>query len=93
MGAVVDVSSTVNAVDFERADAKLRWPGWFLEVAQHLGREQRAHHRMDTTEGLTRQRGSGSPAAPITVPVGRKTLGRIMNVIGRPDRRTGPVNG
>ena len=47
---------------------------------------------MDTTEGLTRGQGVVNTGQPIKVPVGRETLGRIMNVIGEPVDEVGPIN-
>ena len=47
---------------------------------------------MDATEGLVRGAGSGSDTgAPISIPVGNATLGRILNVIGEPVDEGGPV--
>jgi F-type H+-transporting ATPase subunit beta len=48
---------------------------------------------MDGTEGLVRGQGVADTGAPITVPVGNGTLGRIMNVIGEPIDERGPVKG
>ena len=47
---------------------------------------------MDTTEGLTRGQGVVNTGQPIKVPVGRETLGRIMNVIGEPVDEVGPID-
>jgi F-type H+-transporting ATPase subunit beta len=46
---------------------------------------------METTEGLTRGQGVTATGAPIKIPVGRETLGRIMNVIGEPIDECGPI--
>ncbi|XP_052205765.1 ATP synthase subunit beta, mitochondrial-like [Diospyros lotus] len=53
-----------------------------LEVAQHLGENMVRTISMEGTEGLVRGQKVLNTGAPITVPVGRATLGRIMNVIG-----------
>ena len=46
---------------------------------------------MDATEGLVRGTDAVDTGAPITVPVGPETLGRIMNVIGEPIDEKGPI--
>jgi F-type H+-transporting ATPase subunit beta len=53
-----------------------------LEVAQHLGESQVRTVAMAATEGLTRGMTVNDTGAPITVPVGRETLGRILNIVG-----------
>jgi F-type H+-transporting ATPase subunit beta len=55
-----------------------------LEVAQHLGEGTVRAIAMDATEGLVRGQDVTDTAGPITVPVGRATLGRILNVVGEP---------
>jgi F-type H+-transporting ATPase subunit beta len=55
-----------------------------LEVAQHLGENTVRTIAMDSTEGLVRGQEVTDTGAPISVPVGPETLGRIMNVIGEP---------
>jgi F-type H+-transporting ATPase subunit beta len=55
-----------------------------LEVAQHLGESQVRAVAMASTDGLTRGMSVDDTGAPITVPVGRETLGRILNVVGEP---------
>lgn len=62
-----------------------------LEVAQHLGENTVRAISMDTTEGLRRGQTVKNTNTPIKVPVGRKTLGRILNVIGQPVDNMGPV--
>ena len=62
-----------------------------LEVAQHLGENTVRTIAMDTTEGLVRGQEVIDTGAPITVPVGAGTLGRIMNVIGEPIDEAGPI--
>ncbi len=62
-----------------------------LEVAQHLGENTVRAIAMDTSEGLTRGQPVSDTGAPISVPVGDETLGRIMNVIGEPVDEAGPV--
>ena len=63
-----------------------------LEVAQHLGENTVRTIAMDTTDGLVRGAEVTDTGAPISVPVGPETLGRIINVIGEPVDERGPVN-
>jgi F0F1-type ATP synthase beta subunit len=62
-----------------------------LEVAQHLGESTVRTIAMDATEGLVRGQKVVDMGAPIKVPVGEGTLGRIINVIGEPIDERGPV--
>uniref|UniRef100_UPI002FE0877D F0F1 ATP synthase subunit beta n=1 Tax=Pseudoxanthobacter sp. TaxID=1925742 RepID=UPI002FE0877D len=63
-----------------------------LEVAQHLGEDTVRAIAMDTTDGLVRGQVVRDTGAPIAVPVGDGTLGRILNVIGEPVDEAGPVD-
>ena len=63
-----------------------------VEVAQHLGENTARCIAMDSTEGLIRGQPVKNSGAPITVPVGKGVLGRILNVIGEPVDEKGPVN-
>jgi F-type H+/Na+-transporting ATPase subunit beta len=63
-----------------------------LEVAQHLGGNTVRAIAMDSTDGLTRGQSALNTGDQILVPVGRETLGRIINVIGQPVDEKGPVN-
>jgi len=62
-----------------------------LEVAQHLGGNNVRTIALDSTEGLIRGQEVSDTGAPIMVPVGPKTLGRIINVIGEPIDEKGPI--
>ncbi len=62
-----------------------------IEVAQHLGENTVRCIAMDTSEGLTRGQLAKNTGKPITVPVGKGTLGRIMNVVGEPIDEGGPI--
>lgn len=62
-----------------------------VEVAQHLGEHKVRCIAMDSTEGLARGAEVRDTGAPITVPVGKGTLGRILNVVGDPVDDLGPV--
>jgi len=92
IGAVVDVAfdgelpSILTALETDNNGNRL-----VLEVAQHLGEGTVRTIAMDSTDGLTRGQPVRSTGAQITVPVGPKTLGRILNVIGEPIDDNGPV--
>ncbi len=62
-----------------------------LEVAQHLGENTVRTIAMDATDGLTRGQDALDTGKQIVVPVGPKTLGRIMNVVGEPIDQAGPI--
>ncbi|CAL5409061.1 unnamed protein product [Camellia sinensis] len=85
IGAVVDVRFDEGLppilMTLEVLDNSIRL---VLEVAQHLGENMVRTIAMDGTEGLVRGQRVLNTGSPITVPVGRATLGRIMNVIGEP---------
>src|SRR5260370_23838776 len=76
----------LNAIETKNGGNRL-----VLEVAQHLGESTVRTIAMDTTEGLVRGQEVNDTGAPIRVPVGVGTLGRIMNVIGEPIDEAGPV--
>ncbi len=63
-----------------------------LEVAQHLGDGVVRCIAMDATDGLTRGMKVRDTGSPIMMPVGKETLGRIINVIGDPIDEMGPIN-
>jgi F-type H+-transporting ATPase subunit beta len=85
IGAVIDVSfesdlpEIYTALEVSNQGNKL-----VLEVAQHLGEGGVRTIAMDSTEGLKRGDVVVNTGAPISVPVGPETLGRIINVIGEP---------
>jgi len=64
-----------------------------LEVQQHLGEGRVRCVAMQPTEGMVRGMKAIDQGGPITVPVGRCTLGRVMNVIGEPVDELGPMQG
>jgi F-type H+/Na+-transporting ATPase subunit beta len=92
IGAVVDVKfdgelpEILSALECKNGDNRL-----VLEVAQHLGESSVRTIAMDATEGLKRGDDVISTGAPIQVPVGPETLGRIINVIGEPIDEKGEV--
>jgi F-type H+-transporting ATPase subunit beta len=63
-----------------------------LEVQKHLGNNWVRTVAMDTTDGLQRGRPAFTTGAPIKVPVGPETLGRVFNVLGQPVDNKGPVS-
>src|ERR1700680_2096503 len=62
-----------------------------LEVQQHLGEGRVRCIAMSATEGMVRGMKAIDQDGPISVPVGRGTLGRVMNVIGQPVDQLGPI--
>ncbi len=63
-----------------------------LEVQQHLGEGRVRTVALQPTDGMVRGMQARDTGAPITVPVGRPTLGRVMNVIGEPVDNMGPIH-
>ncbi len=62
-----------------------------VEVSQHLGESVVRAIAMDTTDGLVRGQEVKNTGSPITMPVGKGVLGRIMNVVGQPVDERGPI--
>src|SRR5450631_4871531 len=62
-----------------------------LEVQQHLGEGRVRCVAMEATDGMVRGMNAIDQGGPISVPVGRGTLGRVMNVIGEPVDLLGPI--
>jgi len=88
----VDVQFDENLPPILNAlEVKGRKPRLVLEVAQHLGENTARTIAMDGTEGLVRGNVVVDTGAPIVIPVGPETLGRIMNVIGEPIDERGPI--
>jgi F-type H+/Na+-transporting ATPase subunit beta len=92
IGAVVDVGfegelpPILAALETDNHGNRL-----VLEVAQHLGENVVRTIAMDSTDGLTRGQEVRATGSQIEVPVGPKTLGRIINVVGEPIDELGPV--
>jgi F-type H+-transporting ATPase subunit beta len=63
-----------------------------VEVAQHIGESRVRTIALQPTDGLVRGMKAVSTGHPVMVPVGKQTLGRIMNVLGNPVDEMGPVN-
>jgi F-type H+-transporting ATPase subunit beta len=92
IGAVVDVQFEDGLPEILNAlDVSGREPRLILEVAQHLGENIVRTIAMDGTEGLVRGQKVVDTGAPIRIPVGEETLGRIINVIGDPIDERGPI--
>jgi len=105
IGKIVQVIG--NVVDVEFAEGKLpeilsaiaisnpsindEEGNLIVEVAQHLGDNVVRCVGMDTTDGLVRGMPAKDTGAPIQMPVGKPSLGRVLNVVGRPVDGLGPV--
>lgn len=63
-----------------------------VEVAQHIGESRVRTIALQPTDGMVRGMKALSLGEPVTVPVGKQTLGRVLNVIGEPVDNMGPVN-
>lgn len=94
IGAVVDVEFPQNSVPKVYDALKLINKGvsLVLEVQQQLGGGIVRAIAMGSTDGLSRGLVVDNTNAPISVPVGKPTLGRIMNVLGEPVDQAGPIN-
>src|SRR3989338_8247739 len=100
IGPVVDVEFPVgklpaiyNAVHIKRGDSSSEERKEIVaEVEYHLGENTVRTIAMEPTEGLTRGLEVVDTGGPISVPVGREVLGRIINVIGEPVDKVGPVS-
>lgn len=98
LGPVVDVEfppgglpEVYTALKVTNANLSAAADNLTLEVAQHLGENTVRTIAMDSTEGLGRGMAVTNTGAPIQVPVGKATLGRILNVTGEPVDEMGPV--
>ncbi|HEY9149471.1 MAG: F0F1 ATP synthase subunit beta [Gammaproteobacteria bacterium] len=92
IGAVVDVEFPRESVPKIYDALRVDEANLVLEVEQQLGDGVVRTIAMGTTDGLKRGLGVTNTGAPITVPVGTATLGRIMDVLGNPVDDAGPVN-
>jgi len=72
-----ELPELMNAIEIFNGDVRI-----VAEVAQHLGDDTVRCVAMSSTEGLVRGMEATDTGAPITVPVGKATLGRILNVLG-----------
>lgn len=92
IGAVVDVEFPRNAIPRVYDALKLVDTDLTLEVQQQLGDGVVRTIAMGSTDGLKRGLSVNNTGAPITVPVGQATLGRIMDVLGNPVDEAGEIN-
>ncbi|RTZ91593.1 MAG: F0F1 ATP synthase subunit beta, partial [Deltaproteobacteria bacterium] len=98
IGPVVDIEfesenlpAIFNAVKISNPTISDEEWNLIVEVAQHLGDNTVRCIAMDTTDGLVRGMKALDTGKAIEVPVGRPTLGRIMNVVGEPVDELGPI--
>ena len=98
IGPVVDIDfpsgklpSILNAVKIPRVNSEGVQEDLIVEVQQQLGEDRVRTVAMDSTDGLVRGMKAIDTGGPITVPVGPKVLGRLINVIGQPIDSLGPI--
>jgi len=98
IGPVIDVAfeegqlpAILNAITITNPVINDEEDNLVVEVAQHLGDNVVRCIAMDVTDGLVRGMPAKDTGGPITVPVGKECLGRILNVVGRPVDGLGPV--
>ncbi|MEL7022574.1 MAG: F0F1 ATP synthase subunit beta [Pseudomonadota bacterium] len=91
IGAVVDVEFPRDAIPKVYDALVLEDGGLTLEVQQQLGDGVVRAIAMGASEGLKRGMTVTNTGAPINVPVGQGTLGRVMNVLGQPEDKAGPI--
>ncbi|MCH4811276.1 F0F1 ATP synthase subunit beta [Vreelandella neptunia] len=91
IGAVIDVEFPRDSVPKVYDALKVSDVETILEVQQQLGDGVVRTIAMGSTEGLKRGMETTSTGAAISVPVGKETLGRIMNVLGEPIDEAGPI--
>lgn len=98
LGAVVDVEfpdgnlpRILNALTLTNPSIDDQEDNLTLEVAQHLGDNTIRAIALDTTDGLVRGAPVKDTGEPISMPVGEKTLGRVMNLLGDPIDEAGPI--
>lgn len=91
IGAVVDVEFARGAVPKINDALEVEGVDLVLEVQQQMGDGVVRCIAMGTTDGLRRGIKAHNTGGPIKVPVGKKTLGRIMDVLGRPIDEAGPI--
>ena len=98
-GRIVQIIGAVVDVEFDRVNVPKVYDaltvnsnGLTLEVQQQLGDGVVRAIAMGPSDGLSRGLEVANTGAPITIPVGEETLGRIMDVLGHPIDEKGPVN-
>src|SRR3984885_8733678 len=99
-GPAVDVEFPEGQIPVIRTAIRITSEGFnvptpidiICEVAQHIGESRVRTIALQPTDGLVRGMHVENLNRPVTVPVGRETLGRVLNVIGEPVDNMGPVN-
>jgi F-type H+-transporting ATPase subunit beta len=99
-GPAVDVEFPEGQIPVIRTAVRITSEGFnvptpidiICEVAQHIGESRVRTIALQPTDGLVRGMHVENLDRPVTVPVGRETLGRVLNVIGEPVDNMGPVN-
>src|SRR5438105_3247840 len=99
-GPAVDVEFPEGSIPVIRTAIRITSEGFTVpdpiniicEVAQHIGESRVRTIALQPTDGLVRGMGATDLGEPVSVPVGRETLGRVLNVIGEPVDKMGPVN-
>ncbi|ALG67852.1 F0F1 ATP synthase subunit beta [Beggiatoa leptomitoformis] len=91
IGAVIDVEFPSDAVPKVYDALLVEEANLTLEVQQQLGDGVVRTIAMGTTDGMRRELSVKNTGSPISVPVGQKTLGRIMDVLGNPIDEKGPI--
>src|SRR5215831_5035350 len=100
-GKVVQVAGPAVDVEFPEGHIPLVHTAFdvpnpidiICEAQQHIGEGRVRTIALQPTEGLVRGMSAQSLGHPVEVPVGKETLGRVLNVIGQPVDKMGPVNG
>ena len=92
IGAVVDVEFAKDSIPQVYDALKVDEAGLTLEVQQQLGDGIVRTIAIGTSDGIKRGFDVANTGAPISIPVGEKTLGRIMNVLGEPIDEAGPID-
>src|SRR3989338_2982116 len=92
VGAIVDVEFPAGATPKIYDALKVSSANLVLETQQQLGDSIVRTIAMGSTDGLQRHMEVVNTCSPITVPVGKETLGRIMDVLGNPIDEAGPIN-
>src|ERR1035437_9864663 len=99
-GPAVDVEFPEGQIPVIRTALRITSEGFnvpapidiIVEVAQHIGEGRVRTIALQPTDGLVRGMPAISLGEPVTIPVGKETLGRIMNVIGQPVDKMGPID-
>src|SRR5262245_21737311 len=98
-GPAVDVEFPEGQIPVIRSAVRITSKGFdvpepidiICEVAQHIGESRVRTIALQPTEGLVRGMPATDLGEPVSVPVGKQTLGRVLNVIGQPVDKMGPV--